>query len=209
MSWAHMSLFHDIFIFPLLGWTQSGCQHLCDHPVWFQPGAGPTSLPPVKEKTLGEHLQQGREAAVTGLGGWWLLVILKVFSHLNYSMICLAVSYFPVLHAAFITSHLFQSVSSDSSQIPQQAVHVLLPSFPSSKIHLLAALKLLTLFPFTTCCTVMISMAGTLWVQGTASSANCENGNFSSRSLLEHNHSHLPVLKTSQCYSQHTWVAQE
>lgn len=123
-----------------------------------------------------------------------------VFFYLNYSTVCLAVSFFPVFHAAFIISYFFQSISSDSSQIPQHpTVDVLLPSSPRSKIRLLPVLRLLTISPFIACCAVLISMAGTLWVQTTTSSANCENGTFSSRLLLEYNHSHLP-----QCWRHHS-----
>lgn len=118
--------------------------------------------------------------------------------------------FFPVLHATFITSYLFQSISSASSQIPQQALDVLLPSFPRSKNPFISCLKAAHSTPFH-----CLLCSGDICGWNTSGT----NHNLFSRlwkwQFLKHiiawaqSQPSSPVLKTSHCYSLHTcWVTQ-
>lgn len=60
-----------------------------------------------------------------------------------FRSVCLffCVSFSPVLHEACITVYLFQSISSDFPKSHKKLWYVLLPSFPSSKIHYFTHLR--------------------------------------------------------------------
>lgn len=82
--------------------------------------------------------------------------------------------------------------------------------FPDQKIHLLAVLKLLTVFPFIACCAVVISVAGTLRVQNHNLFSRLWKWQFLKQIIAwAQSQPSSPVLKTSHRYSLHTcWVTQ-